>query len=43
MWPFPVEYFQTTGIHGIDERVRVDWFAQGVAMMERIVRRYAAV
>ncbi|HJW93649.1 MAG TPA: M20/M25/M40 family metallo-hydrolase [Thermoanaerobaculia bacterium] len=41
MWPFPVEYFQTTGIHNIDERVRLDWFAQGVEMTKKIVRRYA--
>lgn len=41
MWPFPVDYFQTTGIHGIDERVRLDWFEEGVKLMETIVRRYA--
>ena len=41
MWPFPVDYFQTTGIHGIDERVRLDWFEEGVELMEKIVKRYA--
>jgi acetylornithine deacetylase/succinyl-diaminopimelate desuccinylase-like protein len=42
MWPFPVEYFQSTGIHGVDERVRLDWFADGVTMLKKIVIRYAA-
>jgi len=41
LWPYPVDYFQTTGIHGIDERVRLDWFQQGVETMERIVTRFA--
>ncbi|HKB78884.1 MAG TPA: M20/M25/M40 family metallo-hydrolase, partial [Thermoanaerobaculia bacterium] len=36
MWPFPVDYFQSLGIHGIDERVRLDWFMDGVALMRRI-------
>jgi acetylornithine deacetylase/succinyl-diaminopimelate desuccinylase-like protein len=42
LWPFPVEYFQSSGIHGIDERVRLDWFADGVTMMKAIVTRYVA-
>jgi len=41
VWPFPVDFYQTEGIHGIDERVRADWFLQGVALMRRIVRSYA--
>ena len=40
MWPFPVDFFQTQGIHGTDERVRLDWFEQGVDLMEKIVIRY---
>ena len=40
MWPFPVDYFQSTGIHGIDERVRLDWFSDGVGMTKKIVSRY---
>lgn len=41
MWPFPVDYYQTQGIHGIDERVRLDWFQDGVEMTRKIVSRYA--
>lgn len=39
-WPFPVDFYQTTGIHGADERVRLDWFLQGVGLERRIVARY---
>jgi acetylornithine deacetylase/succinyl-diaminopimelate desuccinylase-like protein len=38
---FPVDYSQSLSIHGADERVRVDWFAQGVALTRRIVARAA--
>jgi len=41
MWPFPVDYYQTTGIHGTDERVRLDWFNEGVETMKLLVTRYA--
>lgn len=41
MWPFPVDFFQTQGIHGVDERVRTDWFAQGVRLTRKVVAGYA--
>jgi acetylornithine deacetylase/succinyl-diaminopimelate desuccinylase-like protein len=41
VWPFPVDLYQTEGIHGIDERIRADWFMQGVSLMRRVVRSYA--
>ena len=41
MWPFPVDFFQSTGIHAIDERVRVDWFEEGVKVTRKIVTTYA--
>jgi acetylornithine deacetylase/succinyl-diaminopimelate desuccinylase-like protein len=41
VWPFPVDFYQTEGIHGIDERVRADWFMKGVSLMRRVVRGYA--
>ena len=41
LWPFPVDFFQTTGIHGVDERVRLDWFSGGVELTKKIVKRYA--
>jgi acetylornithine deacetylase/succinyl-diaminopimelate desuccinylase-like protein len=37
VWPHPVDYFSTRGIHGTDEKLRLDWFLQGVQLMERIV------
>lgn len=41
MWPFPVDFFQTQGIHSVDERVRLDWFMQGVTLMRRLVHSHA--
>jgi acetylornithine deacetylase/succinyl-diaminopimelate desuccinylase-like protein len=41
MWPFPVSLYQTLGIHQVDERVRLDWFMEGVEMSRYLVRRYA--
>jgi acetylornithine deacetylase/succinyl-diaminopimelate desuccinylase-like protein len=41
IWPFPVDFYQTQGIHSIDERVRLDWFMEGVAFMRRIVSAWA--
>ncbi|HEY2092602.1 MAG TPA: M20/M25/M40 family metallo-hydrolase [Thermoanaerobaculia bacterium] len=39
--PFPLDFFQSLGIHGPNERVRVDWFEQGVTFTREIVRRWA--
>ena len=41
IWPFPVNLYQTRGIHGPDERVRLDWFDQGVQLTRRVVSAYA--
>jgi acetylornithine deacetylase/succinyl-diaminopimelate desuccinylase-like protein len=41
LWPFPVDFFQSTGIHGADERVRLDWFVDGVNLVRGLVREYA--
>jgi acetylornithine deacetylase/succinyl-diaminopimelate desuccinylase-like protein len=30
------------GIHGQNERIRLDWFDEGVETMRRIVRAWAA-
>lgn len=40
-WPFPVGFYQADGIHGLNERVRVDWYEAGVELMRRLVTRYA--
>lgn len=39
-WPFQVDFYQTQAIHGADERVRIDWFQEGVALMRRLVNHY---
>jgi acetylornithine deacetylase/succinyl-diaminopimelate desuccinylase-like protein len=39
--PFPLDFFQSLGIHGPNERARVDWFEQGVVLMREIVQRWA--
>jgi acetylornithine deacetylase/succinyl-diaminopimelate desuccinylase-like protein len=41
LMPFPTDWYQTQGIHGIDERLRVDWFNSGVALLGRITNRFA--
>lgn len=41
LWPFPVDFTHTLGIHRADERVRLDWFAQGVDLTRRLVAAYA--
>jgi acetylornithine deacetylase/succinyl-diaminopimelate desuccinylase-like protein len=41
VWPFPVDFYQTEGVHGVNERVRADWFMKGVALMRRVVWNYA--
>jgi acetylornithine deacetylase/succinyl-diaminopimelate desuccinylase-like protein len=41
MWPFPVDFYQTQGIHSSDERLRLDWFMSGVELTRRLVRSYA--
>lgn len=39
--PFPVDYFQSLSIHGKDERIRLDWFGQGVEFMQAVVEAWA--
>jgi acetylornithine deacetylase/succinyl-diaminopimelate desuccinylase-like protein len=41
LMPFPTDWYQTQGIHGIDERVRADWFDKGVNLTRNITQRYA--
>ncbi len=40
--PFRVNYYDAAGIHGVNERMRVDWFAEGVETVTRVVREAAA-
>lgn len=39
--PFRVNYYDAAGIHGVNERMRVDWFAEGVETVTRVVREAA--
>lgn len=41
-WPFQVDFYETQGIHGANERVRIVWFQQGVETMRRLVIRYVS-
>ncbi|HEX9982099.1 MAG TPA: M20/M25/M40 family metallo-hydrolase [Thermoanaerobaculia bacterium] len=41
VWPYPVDVFQSEAIHRNDERIRLDWFMQGIGVTKRIVTRYA--
>ncbi|MGZ4779931.1 MAG: M20/M25/M40 family metallo-hydrolase [Thermoanaerobaculia bacterium] len=41
--PFPADFYQSQAIHGVDERVTIDWFAQGVSVMRRVVLAYAGL
>ncbi len=39
--PFPVDFFQADTIHGLDERIRVDYFVKGVEFLRQLVMTYA--
>ncbi|HVS33564.1 MAG TPA: M20/M25/M40 family metallo-hydrolase [Thermoanaerobaculia bacterium] len=39
--PFPIDFFQSESIHSTDERIRVDYFQQGVEFTRRLVAAFA--
>lgn len=41
LMPFATDWYETQAIHGVDERLRVNWFGDGVALVRSIVRRHA--
>jgi acetylornithine deacetylase/succinyl-diaminopimelate desuccinylase-like protein len=41
LMPFPTDWYETQGIHSADERLRVDWFNNGVALLDRVTNRFA--
>jgi hypothetical protein len=41
VWPFLVDFHQTQGIHGIDERVTLTRFRDGVTYMKELVGAFA--
>lgn len=40
--PYPVDFFQSTSIHSTNERIRLDFFMDGVGYMQRVVKEWAA-
>ena len=41
LMPFPTDWYQTQGIHSVDERLRVDWFGSGVELLRHVTSRFA--
>jgi acetylornithine deacetylase/succinyl-diaminopimelate desuccinylase-like protein len=41
LMPFPTDWYQTQGIHSIDERLWADSFKSGVALLRQVTRRFA--
>jgi len=41
LMPFPTDWYQTQGIHSVDERLRADWFGSGVNLLRRVANRFA--
>jgi len=39
--PFPIDFYQSLGIHGTNERIRLQWFSQGIEFMRNTVTRWA--
>lgn len=39
--PFLVDYFQSLTIHGVNERIRLPWFQDGVGFMRKVVAEWA--
>jgi acetylornithine deacetylase/succinyl-diaminopimelate desuccinylase-like protein len=40
--PFKVNYYDTDGVHGRDERIRARFFTEGVRLMRTVVRDFCA-
>lgn len=41
LMPFPTDWYQTQGIHSVNERLRADWFNSGVSLLRRVTSRCA--
>lgn len=39
--PYPITYFQSASIHGKDERIGIDHYADGVAYVRRVITEWA--
>lgn len=40
--PYPVDFFQSLTVHGVDERIRLDYFMDGVEYMRNVVTAWAS-
>lgn len=40
--PYPVDFFQSLSIHGVNERIRLDYFMDGVGYVRSVVTEWAA-
>ena len=43
LMPFPMSRNDSRGVHGVDERVRLDYLTEGVSLTYSIVRRWAEI
>jgi len=41
LMPFPTDWYQTQGIHSIDERLWADSFRNGIELLRHVTRRFA--
>lgn len=41
LWPFPVDYYQSITVHRKNERLRLNWFLEGVELTRRVVWGYS--
>lgn len=39
--PFPIDFYQSMTMHGVDERIRLQWFAEGIGYMRAVVGQWA--
>ena len=39
--PFPIDFFQSLSIHNANERIRLQWFTQGIDFMKSVVGQWA--
>lgn len=43
LMPFPTDWYQTQGIHSIDERLSAGWFQNGVQLIHNVTWKFAFV
>ncbi|MGA7617551.1 MAG: M20/M25/M40 family metallo-hydrolase [Thermoanaerobaculia bacterium] len=43
LMPYRVNFFQSHGVHAVDENIRLDWFTEGVELTRNVVKRWCDV